>query len=250
VATLRTCMRTPTLREATRARLLRRASRRRRGLGSSSASAARSIGEVDANGVPLDELVRLDLSASPTGHRDAIPAAAWAWLKSFDFDELASLHSSTYRHIPVENYPHIQAAFDVAFCALEFDAPDPAAPVAAAPPAAQTGRAAGFGMSDERGHLLLHLLPRLLFFINPDNHHRNWAQALARWCRLVLEGSWEKLWAKVKAADAGCTSRDRDDAEYAKDMCAEASGLIAAGLLSKGVARAQAKPILTLLPDA
>ena len=55
------------------------------------------------------------------------------------------------------------------------------------------------------------------------------------------------LTTKSKAADAGYTSRD--DAEYAKDMCAEVSGLIAAGLLSKGVARAQAKPIATLSPD-
>jgi len=32
-------------------------------------------------------------------------------------------------------------------------------------------------------------------------------------------------------------------------MCAEVSGLIATGLLSKGMARAQAKPIATLSPD-
>ena len=202
----------------------------------------RPLGEVDAKGVPLDELVRLVLSASPTGHRDAIPAALWEWLKGFNFDDVDGLRSSTYRHIPAENTPHVLAAFDVAFYALESDAP-----VAAAPPGAQAGRAAGFGMSDERGHLLLHLLPRLLFFINPDNHRRNWAQALARRCRLVLEGSWEKLWAEVKAADAGYTSRD--DAEYAKDMCAEVSGLIAAGLLSKGMARAQAKPMAALSPE-
>jgi hypothetical protein len=207
----------------------------------------RPLGEVDANGVPLDELVRLDPNASPKGRRDAIPEAAWTWLAGFDWGEVDSLRSTTYRYVPVENGPHIHAAFDVAFYALESDAPDPASPVAAAPPGVQAGRAAGFGMSDVRGHLLLHLLPRLLFFIDPAASRRAWAQALARRCRLVLEGRWKELWAEAKAADAGYNSRD--DVEYAKDLCAEVSGLISAGLLSKGMERAQAKPMATLSPD-
>jgi len=207
----------------------------------------RPFGLIDANGVPLDELARLNLAVSPTGHRDAIPDASWAWIKRFNWGHLDNLRSSTNRHVPVENLPHVNAAFDVAFCALETDAPDPAAPVAAAPPGAQVGRAVEFGMSDERGHLLLHLLPRLLYFIDPDASRRDWAQTLARRCRLVLEGRWEELWAEAKAADARYNSRS--DPEYAKDISAEVSGFIAAGLLSKGMQRAQAKPMATLTPD-
>ena len=44
----------------------------------------RPLGKVDANGVPLDELVRLGPSASSKGRRDAIPDAAWTWLAGFD----------------------------------------------------------------------------------------------------------------------------------------------------------------------
>jgi len=148
----------------------------------------RLLGEIDANGFPVDELARLDPDTSPTGHRNAVSDATWAWLDGFNWDKLDSLRSSTYRHVPAENAPHVHAAFDVAFCALESDARDPAAPVAAAPSGVQAGRAAGFGMSDVHGHLLLHLLPRLLFFTDPASKRRDWAQTLARRCRFVLEG--------------------------------------------------------------
>lgn len=60
-------------------------------------------------------------------------------------------------------------------------------------------------------HKLFLLLPRLLFFDDPNGSKRSLSEAIKLRCCLVLEGRWAELWKQVKEADA--VERATSDAE-------------------------------------
>jgi hypothetical protein len=146
---------------------------------------------------------------------------------------------------------HVEAALDVALQALRVHPhsssnPGAAAGVPGTPPATQEARSGGgFGMSCVRGHKLLHLLARLLFYDDPGFSRHSLCGAIKHCCCMVIEGKWKELWERARTADAV----DRVTADEEADICDIVSVLVSQALLSKALRKAADCCFPPLEPD-
>jgi len=204
---------------------------------------------VGAGGEPADN-TSLDAASRAERFR-AVPQEAWLFLDGLDWAEVDSMRTPTKRAIPSGATAHAEAAFGIALralCSLPHTDSDPGAAAGApvAPPAMQEARSGGgFGMSGTRGHKLLLLLPRLLFYDDPSCSRRSLSEAIKHRCCLVLEGKWAELWERAKEADA--VERVIDDEEA--DICDIVSLFVSQGLLGKALKKATEYRIPRLEPD-
>ncbi len=97
------------------------------------------------------------------------------------------------------------------------------------------------------GHRLLHLLPRLLFFIDPDIPNKRRAKVPIHQCSLVLEGRWIELFGEARRANA--KERPHQDSEQTVDISDIVTCLVERGFLAKALKKATDWELLKLSPD-
>jgi hypothetical protein len=129
----------------------------------------------------------------------------------------AILAGGENKNLPSGATCHVEAAFGIALQALCVQ-PQIAAAAASTPahvPSTQPAKQTQFGLSNVLGHKLFLLLPRLLFFDDPNGSQSTLSEAIKLRCCFVLEGRWAELWKQAKEADQ--VERVTSDAEA--DIC-------------------------------